>query len=200
MEEKAKGIILRVQRLTESSLIVKWLTPEFGRLSTVAKGALRAKSPFQGKLDLYYQCAFNFSRSRKSELHTLREVQVMVFPHHLRTSIDSLEYAACASTLIERTTETEVDIAEIYNLFASLLDGLAQGRAPGLWLSFEFALLQQLGLAPTLPENTRKLVQSGKLDETTGAPVIKKAVVNSLNQAWRDYLGFIPKRPAWNYD
>jgi hypothetical protein len=50
--EQTGGIILRTRPLTETSLIVHWLTPEFGRMATVAKGARRAKSPFRGKLDL----------------------------------------------------------------------------------------------------------------------------------------------------
>ena len=49
MDEKANGIILRVRPLTDSSLIVHWLTQEHGRLSTVAKGARRPKSALRGK-------------------------------------------------------------------------------------------------------------------------------------------------------
>ena len=47
MTENATGIILRTRPLTETSLIVHWLTPELGRLATVAKGARRHKSLFQ---------------------------------------------------------------------------------------------------------------------------------------------------------
>src|SRR5258706_432091 len=53
MDERAQGIALRVYPLTETSLIIRWLTREIGRISTVAKGARRAKSPFRGKLDLF---------------------------------------------------------------------------------------------------------------------------------------------------
>ncbi len=51
--ERAHGLVLRTRPLTETSLIVNWLTLELGRVSTVAKGARRAKSLFRGKLDLY---------------------------------------------------------------------------------------------------------------------------------------------------
>ena len=61
------GLILRTRPLTETSLIVNWLTPEFGRLATVAKGARRARSPFRGLLDLFYLCDLSFARSRRSE-------------------------------------------------------------------------------------------------------------------------------------
>ena len=65
MTESATGIILRTRPLTETSLIVHWLTPNFGRIATVAKGARRPKSPFAGKLDLFYVADFSFSRSRQ---------------------------------------------------------------------------------------------------------------------------------------
>jgi DNA repair protein RecO (recombination protein O) len=53
MIETATGLIFRTRSLTETSLIVQWLTPHLGRLATVAKGARRVKSPFHGKLDLF---------------------------------------------------------------------------------------------------------------------------------------------------
>ena len=58
MIESATGLILRIRPLTETSLIVHWLTPEFGRVATVAKGARRPKSPFAGKLDIFTRPIF----------------------------------------------------------------------------------------------------------------------------------------------
>ena len=72
--ERTTGLILRTRPLTETSLIVQWLTADFGRISTVAKGARRPNSPFRGKIDLYFSADLSFQRSRRSELHTLREV------------------------------------------------------------------------------------------------------------------------------
>ena len=51
--ERAEGIVLRKQPVTESSLIVTWFTREHGKLKTLAKGARRPKGPFQGKIDLF---------------------------------------------------------------------------------------------------------------------------------------------------
>jgi len=42
MTESAIGLVLRVRPLTETSLIIHWLTPALGRIATVAKGARRA--------------------------------------------------------------------------------------------------------------------------------------------------------------
>src|SRR4051812_17861854 len=116
MEERAHGIILRTRPLTETSLIVQWLTEEMGRVSTVAKGARRAKSPYLGKLDLYYEADFTFSRARKSTLHTLREVSVRAMRPFLRRELTALEFAARAGRRIERMTEEETPLPEIFAL------------------------------------------------------------------------------------
>ena len=52
--ESTAGVVLRLRPLTETSLIVNWLTRDFGRIATVAKGARRPKSPFRGQIDLFY--------------------------------------------------------------------------------------------------------------------------------------------------
>ena len=111
MIQTATGIILRTRPLTETSLIVHWLTPNFGRMATVAKGARRPKSPFLGKLDLFYLADFSFSRSRRSDLHILREVSLRETHGPLRQNLASLRQAAYAAAFIEQATETETPLA-----------------------------------------------------------------------------------------
>ena len=74
MIETATGLVFRTRPLTETSLIVHWLTPHLGRLATVAKGARRVKSPSTASWTCSTSLDFSFSRSPRSELHTLREV------------------------------------------------------------------------------------------------------------------------------
>src|SRR5271154_3765098 len=105
MTESATGIVLRTRPLTETSLIVQWLTPNFGRIATVAKGARRHKSPFLGKLDLFYVADFSFSRSRSSDLHNLREASLRETHGALREDILKLQQAAYAANFIAQATE-----------------------------------------------------------------------------------------------
>ena len=107
MIESATGIILRTLPLTETSLIIHWLTSRLGRLATVAKGARRPNSPFAGKLDLFYEADFSLSRSRRGDLHILREVSLRVTHGALRESIAKVRQAAYAATFIVQTTEPE---------------------------------------------------------------------------------------------
>ncbi|MHB8519257.1 MAG: DNA repair protein RecO [Limisphaerales bacterium] len=149
MIERATGIILRTRLLTETSLIIQWLARDFGRLSTVAKGACRPKSPFRGKLDLFYLADFSFHRSRRSELHLLREVMVRETHTALREELGYLQQAAYGAALIEQTTETETPIPVLFDLLLALLEHLSrQPPQPLTVFAFEIKLLLELGLKP----------------------------------------------------
>ena len=151
MIESTTGLVLRTRPLTESSLIVHWLTPDLGRISTVAKGARRPKSPFLGKLDLFHQAAFAFTRSRRSDLHTLRELSVQETHTKLRQDMGCLQQAAYAANLIEQATETETPLPEIYQLMQGLLGYLSSHPTQEQTVfSFELRLLDELGLQPDL--------------------------------------------------
>lgn len=153
--ERATGIILRTRPLTETSLIVEWLTPDLGRLSAVAKGARRPKSSFRGQIDLFYQAEFSFVRSSHSELHTLREVKLLN-PHALiRQNLDQLEQAAYCTKLIEKTTESETPIPDVYQALSTFLDELPKHPAlPQGVFGFQMKLLETFGLAPNLEETS----------------------------------------------
>jgi len=151
MIESTTGLILRTRPLTETSLIVHWLTPGLGRLSTVARGARRAKSPYLGKLDLFYEAAFTFTRSRRSDLHTLREISLRQTHAQLREQLPRLQQAAYAANLIELGTETETPLPAVYQLMHGLLEHLAKHPPQAQTIfSFELKLLDELGLQPDL--------------------------------------------------
>ncbi len=153
MDEHANGIVLNSHRYSETSLILRWLTQEHGRLDTLARGARRPKSPFRGKLDLFYLAEFTFARSRRSELHSLRELRLRETFSPLRLDLSRLQQASYASALIAQTTESGLPIPEIFNLLATFLEHLARHPpTPWLPLAFELKLLAALGLQPNPAE------------------------------------------------
>jgi DNA repair protein RecO (recombination protein O) len=159
--ERATGVILRTRPLTDSSLIVHWLTEDLGRLATVAKGSRRPKSPFRGQLDLFYLAELSFARSRRSELHTLREVRVIETHAGLRRELAHLQQASYCAMLIEQTTETEAPLRALFGHFTGMLAGLPQGLArPQTIFAFEMKLLDDLGLKPDAAET--KLSQGAR--------------------------------------
>jgi DNA repair protein RecO (recombination protein O) len=149
MIENGAGLILRTRPLTDTSLIVHWLTQDFGRIATVAKGARRQKSPFAGKLDLFYLADFSFQRSRRSELHQLREVSLRETHAAIRKEMEYLQQASYAAALIEQTTEMDAPIPEIFSLMCGFLKNLSKFPPQSQTLfAFEVKLLSELGLQP----------------------------------------------------
>src|ERR1035441_6018714 len=129
MIESATGLILRTRPLTETSLIVHWLTPDFGRIATVARGARRPKSPFLGKLDLFYLVDFSFSRSRRSDLHALSEACLRETHGAIRSDLRRLHQAAYAAAFIEQATETETPLPGVFELMNGFLDCLCRQKS-----------------------------------------------------------------------
>src|SRR2546425_10208268 len=98
--ERAEAIALRVQPVTESSLLVTGFTREAGKLKTLAKGARRPKNPMRGKIDLFYRDEIVFLRSKRSDLHLLQDC-FLEQPHaRLRDSVVAVTAASYASELV----------------------------------------------------------------------------------------------------
>jgi DNA repair protein RecO (recombination protein O) len=166
MIESTTGLILRTRPLTDTSLIVHWLTPDFGRMATVAKGARRYKSPFLGRLDLFYLADFSFSRSRRSDLHILREAGLRETHSQLRQDLARLRQATYAAAFIEQATETETPLPAVFELMRGFLDCLCRQKpGPQAVFAFELKLLRELGLNPDLGKTgltagTRQIVRN----------------------------------------
>ena len=148
------GILLRKIRFSETSLILGWFTDQHGKLKTMVKGALRPKSPFAGKLDLFFDCELLVSFSRKSELHTLREVSVKEPFAAVRTSYLKTLAASYFAELVEEVTEPEHAVVEIYDLCLRALSYL-NTKEPDLRAIqfFEFELCRYLGLEARGPDS-----------------------------------------------
>ena len=208
MDERDEGIILRTRPLTETSLIVHWLTAGQGRLSTVAKGARRAKSPFKGKLDLFFESEIHIRPSRRSDLHTLKEVQTRSTHNALRKNINSINLLAYGVQLIEKTTETQAPLPGIHAIVSSLLLHLDKAAIrPGLVYGLEIKLLNELGLGPALNEQrlsqpSRELLEQMAVLHWCAITDLKPTRVaameagNFLQQCWLEQLGFQPKLRA----
>jgi DNA repair protein RecO (recombination protein O) len=196
MDERATGIILRTRPLTETSLIVNWLTPEFGRISTVAKGALRQKSNFRGKLDLFYLADFSFQRSRRSDLHNLREVNLLETNTALRGDLTFLQQVSYCAKLVEQTTEVETPITEIYTLMCEFVVSVSLHAAQPLMIfAFEIKLLQLLGMEPNYTEaklsaGSRQILQRAMNSDWTSLSRLKLSApqVHEISQFLHGFI------------
>jgi len=147
--ENSPAVLLRRIRLTETSLIVTWFSRDYGRIKTVAKGALRPKSPFAGRLDLFYVCEIGVAASRRSELHTLREASLLESHEMIGRDFRKTQLASYFVELIDLVTELDHPAPEIYDLLLRALGYLKDSPASRRALEhFESETARLLGLAP----------------------------------------------------
>ena len=143
-----RGFIIGRMPFGNTSLILRCLTLEAGRLTFMAKGATRPKSPFGGALDLFYLGDFLYQPSRTGEMHTLREVKLLE-PHlGLRRSYANLLGAQYFAALIETITEPGTPVPDDYTLFAKAIAYLCETEIT--WRAverFEHRILTLAGIA-----------------------------------------------------
>lgn len=205
MLESGDGLVFRTRPLTESSLIVRWLTLEHGLISTVAKGARRNESPFRGKLDLGYRCRLSFVRSRRSDLHTLREAVVSETHDGIRHDYDRLAAYGYAVRLLEALLELETPVPSVFEITLSFLGVI--GDAPDaaqLTLFYELKLLEDQGLWDPDFAATMSPGASAACGFALGHPLQELASLRldagqsaelhgRILRAWEAHLGFVPK-------
>jgi len=114
--ESTTAILLRKRKLSDTSLILSWCTDSLGCIRTVAKGARRAKSPFAGKLDLFFEAEIQIVRSKRSTLHTLREVALRNAYPGIRSTYLRMQTASYFVELVELCTESDHHEPELFAL------------------------------------------------------------------------------------
>jgi DNA repair protein RecO (recombination protein O) len=168
-----RGIIVRLTRLTETSLIVHWFSRDYGLVKTVAKGARRPKSPFAGKLDLFFGGELSYTPARRGDLDSLREVAITDWRQGLRKNYATTLLAAYFCQLLEAAVEPRHPEPALHDLLKRALDHL-DAAAPGLRAlhHFETELARLLGISEdprraesalrdalgSLPANRRELI------------------------------------------
>ena len=129
--QSTAAILLRKRKFSDTSLIVSWCTESLGCIQTMAKGARRTKTPFAGKLDLFFETEISIVPSRKSTLHTLAEVVLKNPFAGIRKNYIRTQTAAYFVELIEICTERDHRDPELYSLLRRAF-GYLDGNDPDL--------------------------------------------------------------------
>ena len=115
----------------------------------MAKGARRAKTPFAGKLDLFFEAEISIVPSRKSTLHTLTEVVLKNPFAGIRKNYFRTQAAAYFVELIEICTERDHHEPELFALLRRAF-GYLDANDPNLRAisHFETELARIAGVHP----------------------------------------------------
>ena len=146
--ETSTAILTRLTKLTDTSLIVHWFTEDAGLVKTAAKGARRPKSPFAGKLDLFFSSEIHWSRARRGDLHSLRESSPSNCREGIRKDYDATLLASYFCRLLESSVEPEHPEPQLHDLLRRGLDHVNEsGPSLRALRHFEHELARLLGIA-----------------------------------------------------
>jgi DNA repair protein RecO (recombination protein O) len=146
--EHCHGTLIRLTKLTDTSWIVHWFTAGHGLIKTVAKGARSPKSPFAGKLDLFFDAEITWAKARGGELHGLREVSVTGTREPIRGDYNAMLLSGYCCRLLELAVERDHPEPEISDLLRRALDHVAaKGASIRALQHFEQELARNLGIA-----------------------------------------------------
>ena len=142
---KSEAICLDIRPWSRTSHVVSWLTPT-GKVSTVVKGAVRAKSQFLGQYDLNYTCDIVYYARAKGELHALREAVPVEMREELREDYRKLALAGYFRRLVAELAPMGEECLAWYVLLAQILSSLVPH--PSSLVRCELEVLRLSGLAP----------------------------------------------------
>lgn len=141
------GYVLHKRRYQETSLIVQLLTKEHGRITCVAKGALRRKSKLAGILEPL--CLLKVETKGRSSLLNLVRAEVS---YRHSTLVDNRLFAVFyLNELIVKLTAENDNLPGLFELYSRSLEGLATEKNIQLVLrNFEVNFLKILGFGLSL--------------------------------------------------
>ena len=171
--------IIRLTRLSDTSLIVHWFTEGHGLIKTVAKGARRPNGPFAGQLDLFFSGEMTCQRARRGELHALREVSIRHWREGLRKNYTTTLLASYCAQILESTVEPEHPDPALYDLLGRALDHLATAE-PSLraLIHFENELVRILGIS-----HYQRAAEDSLRDVLGNLPASRKELCERLQPA-----------------
>lgn len=158
---RTKAMILRRTNYGEADRILRLLTPDYGKISAMARGVRREKSKLAGGIELFAVSDVTLA-SGKGEIWTLTGAKMDTFFAHIMTDYERMQFAYEAIKQVSKVAEQVSDPA-FYELLETALESL---NDPSIriditvsWFWLQLAILQGQGLNLATDVNGMKLVE-----------------------------------------
>lgn len=152
-----EGILLRSHLYSESSRILRFLTPGHGILSVMAKGLRRRSSKGEAGVATFDQASLVLSYRTDRDLHTLRDVEVIRSRRALGRNLSRFAGASLVAEMVLAHTLHEANPA-LFELVEDAMDRMQHAPArelPGTILAAAWGVLREAGYPPVLDECAR---------------------------------------------
>lgn len=147
---QTRGIVLSRTNYGEADRILAILTPDYGKLSLMARGVRRPKSKLAGGIELFSISDISFIKGR-GEIGTLVSTRLIKHYDKIIRDIDRVRLGYDLLKLLNRATESQTE-PEYFKLLEQALSALDDQNLDDdlirLWFSAQ--LLRQAGHQPNL--------------------------------------------------
>ena len=145
------AIVLRNRPYGESDKIVSFLTDKFGKLTGIAKGALRSRRRFVNSLEPFSLINLRFQDPPHANLAFIIAADLVNGYRHLQTSLERIAYASYLVEISEALLPEREENQAVFDHLKAGLKYLEESQPSLRFLtSFELKLLRLVGYQPVL--------------------------------------------------
>jgi len=154
MLTKDDAICIRAVDYSETSQIVTLFTRANGKVSAIAKGSKRAKSAFDGPVEMFSYGRIVFTDSTKEKLATLTEFEQQSGLSYLAGNLFAANCACFAAELVNSLANESDPHPGLFDSFLQFIQNIQHSKKNLdrliLLILFQLALLKEVGLQPIL--------------------------------------------------
>ncbi len=157
MLTKDSAICIRTVDFSETSQIVTFFARAAGKISAIAKGSKRPKSPFDGTIEILSHGRIVFSDSTKEKLAVLTEFESAYGGPSFSPTRSNLFVLNCrlfAAELLDKMTDEHDPHPALFDSFLQFLQNTQntpqKHEMITLLILFQLTLLKEVGLQPVL--------------------------------------------------
>lgn len=147
---KINGIVIAENNMGDYDKMLTILTPNYGKISCVAKGARRPQSALLAGTQLF--CFGEYMMYKGTNTYHINSCETIEIFYNLRTDLDKLKYAIHINKIIQDITEENENCYKILQLFLNTLYTISEtDKNLDLTLAiFKLRLMCILGFKPNV--------------------------------------------------
>lgn len=145
---KIKGIVIAENNMGDYDKMLTILTPNFGKISCVAKGARRQQSALLAGTQLF--CFGEYLMYKGTNTYHINSCETIEIFYNLRMDLDKLKYAIHINKIIQDVTDENENCYKILQLFLNTLYTISEVELDKDFVLsiFKLRLLCLLGFTP----------------------------------------------------
>lgn len=180
MIQEATGIVLKSTPFSDTSMVTRVFTREFGKISLMAKGVRKSKKGAAGILESMNKINFQVNYNDSKDLQILRDLSLVTALTKIRNDYKRLTAGLAMVDMIDKTMQPKDASTILFRLLNHSLEELnnSKSNVVYLYLFFQFQLAKYSGFNP-LPHQCyacRNDLAGCYLDKTSGHQYCKSCI------------------------